>query len=159
MKAPLFFLIWFFTLGFPLVPMADQGRVMTKEEMANFDWLIGKWERTNNRPGNLTYEYWEKVDDSFYKGFGFTLKDLDTVWQERINLIKTKENWQYEVRGQNAKKPTIFKLTKIESFGFTSENKTNEFPKKIRYEKVEAGLRAIISGGGKQILFDFKTSP
>lgn len=158
-KAALFFLFLFFTLGFPSAQLLNQTPDTPKDEMINFDWLLGKWERTNNRPGSQIYEYWEKVSDSFYKGLGYTLKESDTVWQEKINLMQINDNWHYEVTVQNATNPVVFKLTEIESHAFSSENSVNDFPKKIRYEKVESGLRATISGGGKEIVFEFKESP
>ena len=83
----------------------------------------------------------------------------DTVWQETIRLIKSDDVWNFEVSQQDSKAPTIFKVTKIEMESFTCENKANEFPKKIRYAKVEKGLNAVISGDGKVVLFQFASTP
>jgi len=125
----------------------------------NFDWLIGNWQRTNDTEGLQTFEHWKKINESELKGFGYTLKAADTVWQESIKLIKTKDQWNFIVKGQDDEAPTIFKVTKIEMAAFTCENPDNEFPKKIRYTKVEKGLNAVISGDGKVILFQFTNVP
>jgi hypothetical protein len=39
----------------------------------NFDWLLGKWQRTNEKQGKTTFENWEKISDSEYSGIGFTI--------------------------------------------------------------------------------------
>lgn len=125
----------------------------------DFDWLIGSWKRTNEAEDLQTYEHWKKVSDREFRAHGYTLKASDTVWQESIKLIKTEEQWNYIVQLQDAKPPTVFKVTKIEMTGFTCENLDNEFPKKVRYAKVQNGMNAVISGDGKVILFQFvKTS-
>lgn len=125
----------------------------------NFDWMLGKWQRTNEAEGRETYEHWKKVNDTELKGWGYTLVNLDTVWQESLSLIKKDDNWNFEVLQQDSKTPTVFKVTKIEMAGFTCENPDNEFPKKIRYSKVEKGINAVISGDGKVILFQFESTP
>jgi len=122
----------------------------------NFDWMIGEWQRTNEKEGRETYETWRKVTDSEYSGFGATLKDGDTIWYENIKLKKSKNLWSFEVTGQDDPTATIFILTKIEEGRFISENDQNEFPKKIEYHISGNTLKALISGGDMEIPFDFK---
>lgn len=129
------------------------------DQESNFDWLLGSWKRANEQKGLQTFEHWKKINDTEYQASGYTLKESDTVWQESIDLRKTDDNWNFEVRGKGEQKPTIFKLNKIELNSFTCENKANEFPKKIRYARVEKGLNAVISGDGKVILFEFIKAP
>lgn len=31
------------------------------ESTENFDWLLGKWQRTNEKQGKTTFENWEKI--------------------------------------------------------------------------------------------------
>ena len=128
-------------------------------DQVNFDWLLGSWKRANNQEGSQTFEHWKKINDIELKGKGYTLKASDTVWQESIRLIKSEDDWNFEVTGQSEVEPTVFKVTKIEMESFTCENKANEFPKKIRYAKVEKGLNAVISGDGKVVLFQFTKIP
>ena len=119
--------------------------------------VLGK--RTNEAEGLQTFEHWRKINDNKLVAIGFTLKESDTVWQESIKLIKTEDQWNYIVELQDAKTPTVFKVTKIEMASFTCENPDNEFPKKIRYTKVEKGINAVTSGDGKVILFQFVRTP
>lgn len=123
---------------------------------ANFSWLLGSWQRVNEKEGQQTFEHWKQASNELYLGMGCTLKDGDTIWKETIELRKLGKNWNFEVKGKGETKPTIFALTKIEKESFVCENPENEFPKLISYQKSITGLSAIISGGGSDIVFDFK---
>jgi len=159
MKKLLTVLSLFCFLGFTDINVYKANTGTSNPTNSNFDWLLGAWKRTNDAEGSQTYEHWKKVNDTELSGWGYTLKASDTVWQESIRLIKSKDNWNFEVLGQDDIGPTIFKVTKMEMESFTCENKANEFPKKIRYAKVEKGLNAVISGDGKVILFQFARTP
>lgn len=125
-----------------------------KTEETQFDWLLGNWERTNNSEGNKTYEYWTKKSNTKYIGFGCTLKNKDTVFKERIQLIKENEQWVFKVTGVN-EVPTLFPITFLTETSFTCKNPENEFPKQIVYS-IEAGnLKAVISANDAQIPFLF----
>jgi len=123
---------------------------------ANFSWLLGSWERVNEKDGKQTFEHWKQASKDLYLGMGCTLKEGDTIWQETIELRKLGKNWNFEVTGKGEDHATIFKLTKMSDKGFTCENPENEFPKVISYAQSESGLSAVISGGGPNIAFEFK---
>lgn len=124
--------------------------------LENFDWLVGEWQRTNEKVGRETIEMWRKETDSQYLGFGATIQDGDTVWYEHIKLVESNNLWSFEVTGKGDTTATVFMLTKIEKGKFTSENDQNEFPKKIEYHIMGNTLKALISGGDMEIPFDFK---
>lgn len=126
------------------------------EKKENFDWLMGQWVRINNSEGQTTYEFWEKKSEVEYAGIGFTMQQSDTIWKEHIYLRAKDGNWHFKVRGMNDVEPTIFQLTSIAEKRFVVENKENEFPKKIEYQLVNHHVRAVISGGGPEILFEFE---
>jgi len=126
----------------------------SKEE-AQFDWMLGNWERTNNSKGTKTYESWTKKSKDEYIGYGCTLKGKDTVFKENIRLIKLNSLWNFEVVGVN-EAPTLFKLISNKTNSFTCENKQNEFPKKISYSFDGKNLKAIISNDKTEIPFLFK---
>jgi len=126
----------------------------SKEE-AQFDWMLGNWERTNNSKGTKTYEYWTKKSKDEYIGYGCTLKNKDTVFKENIRLIKLNNLWSFEVVGVN-EAPTLFKLISNKTNSFTCENQQNEFPKKISYFLDGEQLKAIISDDTTEIPFLFK---
>lgn len=131
---------------------------MEKPQNEEFSWLMGAWERTNEKEGQKTYEYWKKKKDGVFIGMGCTLKKGDTIWKENI-ILRKKENWLFEVTGQGEEAPTTFVLTELNGESFTCENEENEFPKVIQYEKSANGLKAVISGGGPNITFEFIKKP
>jgi len=159
MKKLLLFFSLFFLLGFHGYESPDTHKQPYKSIQASFEWLLGSWKRINDKEGMQTYEYWEKLSETEFDGKGYTLKEGDTVWQERIKLMKREGSWKFEVTDPKSSETTIFGLTKIETNSFTCENLDNDFPKKIRYAKVEKGLNAVISGDGKVVLFEFMKLP
>lgn len=118
------------------------------------DWLTGHWQRTNDKEGRETFENWEKIKETDFRGLGFTLSDGDTVFIEHLRIHKPDSLWVFEVTGVN-ESPTIFTLTESDSTSFTATNPENEFPKIIHYEKSLDGLRAEIAGGDMEVGFDF----
>jgi len=136
----------------------SSGGVYTEETVAetHFDWLLGNWKRVNDEGEKVTYETWWKSDTSSYHGFGYTLLKSDTVWQEKIYLVKTSEGWNFEVITEGEPAPTVFKLTDISGEAFTSQNPEHDFPTQIKYSKNGESLKAIISGEGMEIPFDFE---
>lgn len=118
------------------------------------DWLLGNWERINEQEGLQTFERWVKKD-SGYVGIGWTMKDRDTVFKEILQIIERDGQWNLEISGVNDV-PTPFRITEISSESFVSENKENEFPKKIEYRRNGPQLMAVISNPGKEIEFIFE---
>lgn len=121
------------------------------------DWLVGSWKRTNDEPGSTTYEHWKKINGTEYRGLGCTLHNKDTVWQERIRLIQENGRWNFEAKIPGEQRATVFPLSSLDRKGFVCGNEANEFPKKIAYSLVDPEhLKAVISGGGPEVLFEFK---
>lgn len=120
----------------------------------NYDYLLGKWQRLNDKEGKKTYEYWSKKSDKEYIGMGCTLEGLDTIFKEDIRLVKVGEEWNLEVTGVN-EDPTNFLVTQQHETSFVSENEANEFPKKIDYWIDGDTLRARISAGEMAVSFAF----
>lgn len=122
---------------------------------ANFSWLLGSWQRINDKEGQQTFEHWKQASNELYLGMGCTLKDGDTIWKEDIRLRKVEKKWYFEVTGQGEDQATSFILTEINDKSFICKNPENEFPKVISYKESATGLIAEISGGGPHILFEF----
>jgi len=122
----------------------------------NFDWLLGNWQRSNEKEDRETVEIWNKKNANEYKGLGFTLQNKDTIWKEEIRLIKSDSSWNFEATGEGETNSTIFKLSRIDNERFIAENEENEFPKVIEYYKNGNNLHALIAGGGREILFEFE---
>lgn len=122
----------------------------------NFDWLVGNWLRTNEQAGMRTVENWVKVSVGEYHGFSCTVKETDTVWQEKVVLHLVDKQWHYAVTGKDALRPTTFILIKIEKTGFVAHQPENDFPKYITYNRDKNRLNAWISDEKKKIPFEFK---
>jgi len=137
------------------VPVKNKTKDVPAIKEGQFDWLLGSWERTNEKKDRRTYEYWNKKSNIEYIGLGFTLQNQDTIWREKMRLIKSNEHWNFEVKIEDDTLSTNFKLTDIEDDNFTCKNAVNEFPKKIHYFKAGDKVKAIISGGDMSIPFEF----
>jgi len=130
---------------------------MEHTEKHTLDWLVGDWKRTNDDADKSTFEQWKKESLIEYKGTGYTLQKGDTVFKEHLRIIKSNDNWIYEVTGVN-ESPTLFHFTEQTANSFTCENEENEFPKKIVYAKEGNLLEAKVSGGEIEIEFLFSPS-
>lgn len=128
-------------------------KVVLKE---NLDWLLGKWERTNDEEGKQTFENWRKINDLEYKGFGWTVQNSDTIFQEKIKLTKTKDSWIFGVISPEEANYTNFKVIQISKESFICENPEIDFPNKIKYWKDGKQIKALVSGKGMEITFEFK---
>lgn len=124
----------------------------------NFDWLLGKWKRSNESAGKHTFEIWEKVNDTEYFGVGYTLQDGDTISHEEIKLIKVNNRWDFIVTLPEEKDPIAFKGISQSANHYICENPQNDFPTKIRYWRTGNVLHASISGDEMEIPFEFVTS-
>lgn len=126
-------------------------------EDANFDFLLGSWQRADDTGERLTFEIWEKPNTNLYKGFGYTLMKHDTISQEFMNLELKDQGYQLSVNIIGIEPAVIFELDSIWSLrrGFTFSNPVNDFPQVIKYHLDQDTLRAEISGGGPTIPFTF----
>lgn len=121
-----------------------------------FDWLLGKWQRINDKPGRTTFENWEKASDSAYHGVGFTLQNGDTLSQEIMKIVKTNGKWNLFVKTPKEKEFIRFEMAKIQADNFECKNDTLDFPKLIKYWKNGNRIQALVSGDSLELSFDFK---
>lgn len=131
-------------------------KVKSIEISENFDWILGEWIRNNEKKGKNTYEIWKKNSTSEYTGFGYTIKENDTVRQEFIKLYYKDEKWLLQVDLLGSPDIVTFKMTSIANSGFICENQNNDFPKLIKYWKNGNKLNALVSGDDFQIPFEFE---
>lgn len=123
--------------------------------IADFDWLIGDWQRTNNQEGKITLESWGMTTDGNYRGIGWTMRGADTLSSEIMVIKKSDNGYVFEVRIPSDSIPTPFEIITAKSSTFTCVNEENEFPKRIVYMKTDKGMEAVISGDGMEIPFFF----
>lgn len=122
----------------------------------NFDWLLGKWQRTNENKGKTTFENWEKINDSEYSGLGFTVQNNDTISKERMKILKTDGKWNLFVKTVKEKEFIKFEMSDIKEDKFKCENNMIIFPKLIKYWKKGNNISALVSGDSLEILFEFE---
>lgn len=115
------------------------------------DFLLGKWVRTNDKPGNTTYEIW----NTNFTGLGITLKEKDTTFKEILSIISINDTLTLKVEGAN-ETPTLFKFTSQTDTSFVAENPTHDFPTKINYWLENKQLKAHVSNKEFGIEFIFK---
>ncbi len=131
------------------------GQNSSTEKLKKLEWLTGKWVRTNAKAGESGYEKWEKSSGSKLSGKGVTLKGKEVVFVEDMDFELKGKDLYYVVRVTGEKQPTYFKLTALSTDGFVCENPQNEFPKKISYKRKGNNLKAVISGGGQSVDYNF----
>ncbi|WP_312423076.1 DUF6265 family protein [Epilithonimonas sp.] len=127
------------------------------ETIENFDWLTGKWKRLNEEAGKETFENWNKINPNEYSGIGFTIKNGDTINQEKIKLIKSNEKWALLVKTPDDKEPIKFKMLEQKTpTEFTCVNDSIDFPKRVQYWSEGGKLKAKVSNDKIQIPFEFE---
>lgn len=132
----------------------NKDTTMTKSE--NFDWLLGKWQRTNEEQGKTTFENWEKTNNSEYNGIGFTIQNADTISQETMKIVGTNGKWNLLVKTLEEKEFVRFEMSEIQEDKFECKNDTLDFPKLIKYWKSKDKINALVSGDNLEIPFEFK---
>jgi len=121
----------------------------SKDQKPHF--LIGNWERLDDKEGKKTYEIWKND----LTGLGLTLRDTDTVFKEILSIVAFNDTLTLKVEGVN-KTATLFKITQQTDSSFVAENPTHDFPTKITYWLENNQLKAHVSNAEFGIDFVFK---
>lgn len=122
---------------------------------AKFDWLLGKWEKTEENSINQTFETWTKENDSSYRGHGIVVAGGDTIWQEHMLFHMENELWKMIIKTPENQDQVSFNLTSFDSTSFIVENPTHDFPKIISYSRASDELCALVKNDTMSIYFDF----
>jgi len=144
-----------FTVLFLSIISTAKGQESPQQKFRQLDWLVGEWIRTNAKQGQSGYEVWTKASDTKLIGKGVTLKGKDVVFVENLEFTVKESDIFYIVTIPGEKKATYFKLTALDSKGFTCENPAHDFPTKIVYRYDGKNVKATISGGEKSVDYDF----
>ncbi|MFT4576646.1 MAG: hypothetical protein ACI9SI_001576 [Polaribacter sp.] len=123
----------------------------TENKVQKTNFILGNWERLNDKEGKKTYEIW-KAD---YTGLGITLKDNDTIFKEILSIVFIKDTLTLKVEGVN-ETSILFKFTSQTDTSFVAENPTHDFPTKIKYWLEDNQLKAHVSNKEFEISFVFK---
>lgn len=126
------------------------------ENDEQFNWLVGNWKKLDNDTENKTFENWNKKTNTTFLGHGFIMKELDTIWQEKMTLIKNDSTWVLKVETPGNDDLVKFKLTEYNHNSFTVTNPEHDFPKEIKYWKNENKLNATVKGDGHELQYEFE---
>ncbi len=74
-----------YVLLFAIIALAAS--CSAQQGINDVEWLIGKWNRTNVKPGRSGEEKWKKISDAELVGRGFNLKGTDTLFVEKMKII------------------------------------------------------------------------
>lgn len=109
----------------------------TATTMEDLSWVLGDW--TNINAETESYEHWEKAADGSFVGESMTLRQLDTVFAERMKMYIDGDNIQLYIETVgDTPNPVVFTLKQNAEHPFTFENPRNEFPSQIVYTNPEA---------------------
>ncbi|WP_285055261.1 DUF6265 family protein [Pedobacter ginsengisoli] len=131
------------------------GQESAVQKFKKLEWLAGNWQRTNSKPGQSGYENWSKVSGTKLTGKGVTLKGKETVFVEQLELSIKGDDIFYTVVVTGEPKPIQFKLTAISKNAFVCENPEHDFPKKIAYTRNGNTAKAVVSGNGQTLNYEF----
>ena len=120
-------------------------------QQEEFAWLIGTWQEE----GKPAFEVWKKEKD-FLSAESYKMKDGSKVVTEEIKFIKKGNDFYYVPDVAGPQGPIEFKITSFDKNSFTAENPQHDFPKKIKYEKLDdSRLKASIGDAHKTISYSF----
>lgn len=149
MKAAIVTLLLF--IGFSCTAQTQQG----SKSISQLEWLVGKWKRTNAKPGRTSIETWKK-DQHQMIGVAYHMTGTDTTYTEKLKIVLKDKELYYVADVPENKSEVYFKITEITPSGFVCENPQHDFPKKISYQLTGNSIRAVISGDGKEIPYFFE---
>ena len=123
----------------------------TENKVQKPNFIIGNWERINDKENQKTYEIW----NSDFTGLGITLREKDTVFKEILSIVSINDTLTLKVEGVN-ETATLFKITNLTDTSFVAKNPTHDFPTKIKYWLENNLLKAHVSNKEFGIDFVFK---
>ena len=146
----------FILSSFLFFACTDKTPKYSNEQVKLFDQFIGTWKIIDKN----TFEIWAKNEEGMYTTDSYKIIKEDTVHLEHVDLITSNGNLFFKVKLMRGEDdfPVKFKQIKLEGNYVEFQNKTNDFPKQIRYELIDdQHLNASIHGlnNGEKISVDF----
>jgi len=99
--------------------------------MEDIKILEGNWKSYKGVKFNET---WRVINDSLFKGKGFSMNRNDTSFIESLMITKKEDAIFYIVGIEEKRKRVEFLLTEASRGKWTFQNPENEFPSIIKYE-------------------------
>jgi hypothetical protein len=123
-------------------------------------WLNGTWKSVVKN--EISYEIWQKQNDTLMTGRGFTMVNKDTVFSEKLLLVQRGNDIFYipSVKDQNEGKAVEFKFMEFNKGEFNFVNNKHDFPQRIIYKNPQpdflcARIEGTDNGKFKKIDFNF----
>lgn len=102
--------------------------------------LLGDWRDAQREGATAFHEHWSEDADGHMNGMGVVLSGMDTVWIERLRILRSDSGTWYEatIPTQNESLPVRFELThSTDSLVFSDPE--HDFPQHITYVPMEDG--------------------
>lgn len=136
-----------------LIPGGFQPDVASIDQL---DWLLGRWARTGNNEQRQSFEVWERKGPDKLVGLGYTLKNGDTTFSEKLEIVERDGQLFYIADVSENSDLVFFKFTQLSDTLFVCENQFHDFPKNIAYRRDGDNLYAQIWDEKNRIDFSFK---
>jgi Domain of unknown function (DUF6265) len=120
---------------------------MAQTNMQKLEWIVESWVSSSGETNS--YEHWEKISDELFTGGSETVKSGDTLFSEKLKIVKEGEEIFYVADVSHNPMPVKFRLTSISDTMAVFENPEHDFPQKISYNYTDGDLHATIEGPGK----------
>lgn len=143
-KAPVLILLFLYSFQSDVSPI-DQ-----------LDWLLGRWARTGNNEQRQSFEVWQRTSPNTITGFGYTLKNGDTTFSEKLEITERDGQLFYIADVSGNSELVFFKFTQLSDTLFVCENQFHDFPKNIAYRRDSENLYAQIWDEKNRIDFSFE---
>lgn len=130
-----------------------------QKKVSDFQWLSGLW---NFEQGERTCEeYWRPLINNRLEGKSTAKKKGKITMQERMVIEQDSAGAVFYRVFSGGSRQVSFKLVQFDQSTVVFENRKNDFPQRIVYERIsEDSLRATVDGTVKgkmqSILFPFK---
>ena len=116
-------------------------------DMDKLAWIIDNW--VSGEGGSKSYEHWKKINETLYEGSSETIKNGDTIFNEKLKIQKTGDEIFYIADVKHNPQPVYFKLVSVSENEAVFENMEHDFPKRVTYKNESGNLHAWIEGPGK----------
>jgi hypothetical protein len=159
----------FLFIGFLICTSCDQNQEVeanSAEQSANLEsvrFLEGTWVDRKTfgfkQPPNYIVEKWQSYPDSL-SGAGYSVTGADTILMEYISIQMINDKLTYIARpkGQSM---VSFTITESGNGKFVFENKANDYPQKLTYQKMpndslSITLDGVANGIDRSITFKYE---
>ncbi len=145
------------TMGVLLVlslMMSSCYRPSAEESFKDLQALVGEWQA---KSGVLFNESWTYESDSLLSGFGYSMKEQDTLFIEKLKIYLHHDTVYYAAFTEENNKYIDFKLVSAGRSEWVFENPKHDYPNIISYSiKNDTLLHAFTANirSNKKISFD-----